>query len=65
VLDGEEGRELDIARVQLDLDNRAFQHLIPDETEIFDSEGDTIVVRVWITQRLEEFGRIGQHPLGI
>jgi len=45
--------------VELDLDNRAFQHLIPDETEIFDSEGATVVIRIGIAQRLEEFGRIG------
>jgi len=58
-LNGEECRQLDIPRVELDLDNRAFQHLIPDETEIFDSEGATVVIRIGIAQRLEELGRLG------
>jgi len=62
LLDGEERRELDISRVKLDLDDRAFQHLIPDEPEIFDSEGGTVIIRIGIAEGLEEFGRLRDHP---
>jgi len=65
LLHGKQRWELDISWVELDLDNGAFQHLIPDETKVFDSEGDAVIVRVWIAQRLKEFRRIGQNPLGI
>jgi len=46
----QQGREFDIVRVQLDLDDRPLDHLEFDEAEIFDRERDGIVIGIGVPQ---------------
>jgi len=62
VLDREQRRQRDIARVQLDLGHQPIEDLILDEAEVADGETDGVVVRVGIAERGEEVVAPGQHP---
>jgi len=61
----EQRRQFDIARMQFDLDDGLMQHLELDEAQVLHREPDRIVVGVGIADRLEEFGAVGQQPIGV
>ena len=65
LLGGEQGRQFDVAGVQLDLDDRLLDDLQLDETEIFDGEGNGVIIGRGIAQHREEFFGIRQHPTAV
>jgi len=65
LLGGKQGLQLDIARVQLDLDDRLLEELKLDEAEIFDGEGYGVIIGGGIAQQRQKFLAVREHPAAI
>ena len=62
LLHREQRRQLDVSRMQLDLDNRLADHLELDEPEISDAERNRVVIGIGIAQCRKKVRCSGQHP---
>jgi len=58
-------RQLDIARVQLDFDDRLPDDLKLYKTEVFDGEGYSVIIGRGIAEPRQEFLAVRKHPLAI
>jgi len=61
----EKRRQLDVARVQLDFDDRLADNLKLYKTEIFDGEGYRVIIRRMIAEPRQEFLAVREHPLTV
>jgi len=58
-------RQLDIARVQLDFDDRLPDDLKLYKTEVFDGEGYSVIIGRGIAEPRQKFLAVRKHPLAI
>lgn len=65
LLHREQRWQLDIVRVQLDLDHRLVEDLEFDKAEILYRKGRAVVIRVEVAQRGKELGAVLHHPAPI
>jgi hypothetical protein len=61
----QQGGQLDIARVQLDLDDRLLEKLKPDEAKIFDGVGYAVIIGRGIAQQRQKFLAVRKYPAAI
>ena len=53
---------IDIARMQLDLDDRLVQDLELDETKIPDGIANSVIIGLGVTQRAQKLWAVGEIP---
>src|SRR5678815_2106278 len=54
---------IDIARMQLDLDDRLVQDLELDETKIPDGIANSVIIGLGVTQRAQKLWAVGKYPI--